>query len=125
MLDVADERGAIMSRRSQPLYRDTSDKMISGVCSGLGRYFDIDTTLVRVLFIVLALVGGGGILAYLLLAILLDPAPPGYYEMPPPPVPPPLTEGAPRPADTPVVESGPMVEDRVEGSTEESETTEP
>ena len=56
-----------MNRRSRPLYRDPSDKMIGGVCSGLGHYFDIDTVLVRIGFVVVALIGGGGVLAYALL----------------------------------------------------------
>jgi phage shock protein C len=71
-----------MNRRSRPLYRDPSDKMIGGVCSGLGRYFDIDTVLVRIGFVVVALIGGGGILAYALLWGILDPAPPGHVEEP-------------------------------------------
>ncbi len=71
-----------MARRDQTLYRDESDKMLGGVCSGIGRYFDVDTTLVRVAFVVLAVVAGGGVLAYLILWIVLDPAPPGAYDDP-------------------------------------------
>ena len=65
------------NRRTRPLYRDPNNKMIGGVCSGLGYYFDIDTLLIRVGFVVVALVGGGGVLAYLILWAALDPAPPG------------------------------------------------
>lgn len=91
-----------MTRRTQPLYRDTNDRMIAGVCSGLGHYFDIDTTLVRVVFVVFTLIGGGGILAYLLLAIILDPAPLPLpaIEAPPPPVPPVDRVEPPATADT-------------------------
>lgn len=71
-----------MNRRSWPLYRDTNDKMIGGVCSGLGHYFDIDTVLVRIGFVVVALIGGGGVLAYALLWGILDPAPPGHLQGP-------------------------------------------
>ncbi len=71
-----------MNRKSRPLYRYPSDKAIGGVCSGLGHYFDIDTVLVRVGFVVVALIGGGGILAYALLWIILDPPPPGHPEGP-------------------------------------------
>ncbi|MCB1134439.1 MAG: PspC domain-containing protein, partial [Verrucomicrobiae bacterium] len=42
-----------MPRRDTPLYRDTGDQKIAGVCSGLARYFDVDTTLVRVVFVAL------------------------------------------------------------------------
>ncbi len=71
-----------MNRRSQPLHRDPNDKVIGGVCSGLAHYFDIDTVLVRIGFVVIALIGGGGVLAYALLWAILDPAPPGQLEEP-------------------------------------------
>ena len=68
-----------MARREKVLYRDTDDKLVGGVCSGLGHYFDVDTTLVRVIFVVLALVGGSGLLGYVLLWAVLDPVPLGYW----------------------------------------------
>ncbi|MCP3993259.1 MAG: PspC domain-containing protein [Actinomycetia bacterium] len=68
-----------MPRRHRPLYRDTDDTMIAGVCGGLGHYFDMHTTLVRVAFAVFTLLGGAGVLAYLVLWFALDPAPAGYY----------------------------------------------
>jgi phage shock protein C len=60
------------------LYRSRDERMIAGVCGGLGEYFSIDPTLVRVLFVVAAVVGGWGLLAYLLLLIIvpLTPLPP-------------------------------------------------
>ncbi len=69
-----------MARRDQTLYRDTSDLKIAGVCSGLARYFDIDTSLMRVIFVALLVFGGGSALAYILLWWLLDPAPSGYWD---------------------------------------------
>jgi phage shock protein C len=45
--------------------------MLAGICGGLGNYFAVDPTLVRVLFVLFALVVGGGILAYLILWILI------------------------------------------------------
>lgn len=47
------------------LYRSRTDKVMGGVCGGLGEYFNIDPTLLRVVFVVLALVNGLGIIAYL------------------------------------------------------------
>ena len=45
---------------------------IAGVCAGLGVYFDLDPTLIRVIFIALAfLTGGGMVLIYLVLAIIM------------------------------------------------------
>jgi len=52
------------------LYRSTTDCMIAGVCGGLGAYLDIDPTVVRLFFVLLAL-GGGGVLVYLLLWIVI------------------------------------------------------
>jgi phage shock protein C len=54
------------------LYRSRSDKMLAGVCGGLGQYLAIDSTFVRLFFILLGFAGqGAGVLIYLLLWILL------------------------------------------------------
>mgnify|MGYP001599728291 CR=1 FL=1 len=60
------------------LYRSLSQRMIGGVCGGLGEYLAIDPTLIRVLFILAVLLGGHGILLYLILLILVpvEPGPP-------------------------------------------------
>jgi phage shock protein PspC (stress-responsive transcriptional regulator) len=52
--------------------RSSSDRIIGGVCGGLGRYFGIDATLVRIAFIALALLGGTGLVVYAA-ALLLVP----------------------------------------------------
>src|SRR5207253_3966229 len=46
------------------LYRRTDDKVIAGVASGLGDYFNVDPVIVRIAFVLLAIAGGLGILAY-------------------------------------------------------------
>jgi phage shock protein PspC (stress-responsive transcriptional regulator)/predicted membrane protein len=46
------------------LRRTKSDRMVAGVCGGLGRYFDVNPAFYRVGFVVLALLGGAGILIY-------------------------------------------------------------
>ena len=46
------------------LYRSQKDRKISGVCGGLGEYFDVDPTLIRIIAIVFAFTGTG-VLAYL------------------------------------------------------------
>jgi len=60
------------------LYRSRTERMLGGVCGGLGVYFTIDPTLIRVLFVVLALASGAGLIAYLLLLIIvpIEPVPP-------------------------------------------------
>ena len=56
---------------SNRLYRSRIDRTIAGVCGGLAKYFDIDPTLVRVLFVVSIFIGGGGIIAYIILWIVV------------------------------------------------------
>jgi phage shock protein C len=51
--------------RPQPLDRPTDDRMIAGVASGIARYINVDVTIVRIVFAVLAIVGGVGIPLYL------------------------------------------------------------
>ena len=53
------------------LYKSRKNKMICGVCAGIADYFNIDPTIVRVLWAVLALAAGSGILAYILCAIIM------------------------------------------------------
>ncbi len=56
---------------SKRLYRSRIDRMIAGICGGLAKYFDIDPTIVRVLFVVSIFIGGGGIVAYIILWIVV------------------------------------------------------
>ncbi|MBI4130031.1 PspC domain-containing protein [Candidatus Roizmanbacteria bacterium] len=53
------------------LYRSEKDRMIAGVCGGLAIYFNMDASLVRVLWILITLLGGSGILIYIILWIVL------------------------------------------------------
>jgi phage shock protein PspC (stress-responsive transcriptional regulator) len=54
-----------VSPRHQPLSRPFHDRMLAGVAAGVARYFDIDVTIVRIVFAVLAVVGGVGVPLYL------------------------------------------------------------
>jgi phage shock protein C len=51
------------------------DKKLFGVCSGLAEYFNVDPTLIRVLFVFAFIAFGSGLLLYIILAIVL-PDPP-------------------------------------------------
>lgn len=53
------------------LYRSDSEKMIAGVCGGIGEYFDIDPTIVRLLWVIFSFMAGCGILAYIICAIII------------------------------------------------------
>jgi phage shock protein PspC (stress-responsive transcriptional regulator) len=62
-------------RTSRKLYRNPDDKKIAGVCSGLAAYFDVDPTLIRLVFVLLLIVGvGSSVLAYFILWIVMDEA---------------------------------------------------
>jgi phage shock protein C len=57
---------------ARKLYRSRTQRMLGGVCGGLAEYFNIDVTLVRVLFVAFAVLTGGiGALIYLVLWIVL------------------------------------------------------
>ena len=56
------------------LYRNTSNKMIAGVCSGLGEYLNIDATIVRLIWALIAL-SGAGLLVYLIAALIIPEKP--------------------------------------------------
>lgn len=64
------------------LYRSNTQRIVAGVCGGLGEYFAIDPVWFRIGFVVLALGGGSGILIYLLMWLVIQPAPNGYVSPP-------------------------------------------
>jgi phage shock protein C len=56
---------------TKKLYRSKTDRIIFGICGGLGEYFEIDPLIVRILFILLTFTGGTGIIIYLILAVII------------------------------------------------------
>ena len=56
------------------LYKSRNDRMIAGVCGGIGEYFDIDPTLIRILWVTLLFMAGGGLVAYLIAWIVIPNA---------------------------------------------------
>ena len=57
------------------LYKSNTQKMVSGVCGGIAEYFEVDPTIVRILFVIFGFGGGSGILLYLLAAVIMPDAP--------------------------------------------------
>lgn len=53
------------------LYRSEKDRVIAGVCGGLGDYFKIDPTIFRILFVLITIFGGSGVLLYIILWIVI------------------------------------------------------
>lgn len=60
---------------TKKLYRSNKDKMLGGVAGGLAEYFEIDPTLVRIIFVVSLFAGGAGVLAYIILWIVVPEEP--------------------------------------------------
>jgi phage shock protein C len=56
------------------LYRSETQRMVAGVCGGLAEYFNLDVTVVRVLFLILSVFGGSGIVIYLVMWIIVPDA---------------------------------------------------
>ncbi|MBP5324288.1 MAG: PspC domain-containing protein [Pseudobutyrivibrio sp.] len=56
------------------LYK-SNNKKICGVCAGVAEYFDIDPTVVRLIWAAFTLAGGSGILIYIIAALVMDNAP--------------------------------------------------
>ncbi len=60
---------------SKRLYRSRKERMVCGVCGGVAEYFNIDPTIVRLVFLLFVFWAGSGILAYILAAIIMPDEP--------------------------------------------------
>lgn len=56
---------------NRKLYKSNQNKMIAGVCGGLGEFFDVDPTLIRLLWVIFVLAAGSGLLVYIASAIII------------------------------------------------------
>ena len=63
---------SVMEKR---LYKSNTNKVIDGVCGGIGEYFNIDPTLVRLAWVVFCALGGSGLLAYIIMALIIPRQP--------------------------------------------------
>ncbi|MCF8303145.1 MAG: PspC domain-containing protein [Bacteroidales bacterium] len=61
------------------LYRSVVDRVIGGVCAGIGDYLNIDPVIIRIIFVLLAIFGGGGVIIYIVLWIVLPEEYPNIY----------------------------------------------
>ena len=57
------------------LYKSQGDRKLCGVCGGLGEFFGIDASLIRLAWIVFSLLGGSGVLGYIIAAIVIPDEP--------------------------------------------------
>lgn len=75
--DVQDEESSYNTsgfRAERKLYRDTDDRIIGGVCSGLGHYFDMEAKWIRVITLIITLLWGTGLIVYIILWIVMPAA---------------------------------------------------
>ncbi len=56
---------------TKQLVRPQQGRILFGVCAGLGQYFNMDPTLVRILWVLLSMLAGSGLLLYVILAIIM------------------------------------------------------
>ena len=77
--------------REKKLYRSRTDRKIAGICGGLGEYFEVDSNLIRLLWVLFVFAGGAGILAYVIAYFIIPERPRrelldckycGYYNSP-------------------------------------------
>ena len=60
---------------AKKLYRSKDDRKIAGVCGGLGEYFDIDPTIIRLIWLAMLFAVGSGVLAYIIAWIIVPEKP--------------------------------------------------
>ena len=113
----------MFNNTSKRLYK-SNDKKIAGVCGGIGEFFNIDPTLVRLLFFLLILILGNGVLTYIACAVIFPHAPQeataqdyGFQQ----PFTQPPFEGQPQPEPQPEPQPQPEPEPQPEPDAPESE----
>ena len=62
--------------KDKRLYRVNEGKILCGVCMGLSEYFEIDVTIVRLIWVFISLVYGSGLLLYIIAALIMPIKPP-------------------------------------------------
>ncbi|MGI4835342.1 MAG: PspC domain-containing protein [Janthinobacterium lividum] len=70
-IDTLSNTGPLAGRK---LYRDTNEGKVGGVSAGLAAYFNVDVTLIRVVFLATSLVGGSGLIVYVILWVVVPEA---------------------------------------------------
>lgn len=75
-LEPSDTEQGVPRPGEQRLYRSRDDRVIGGVCGGLGEYLGIDPVFVRIAAVILAFAGGAGLILYLVGLIAIPEEPP-------------------------------------------------
>lgn len=53
------------------LFRSIDNRMVCGVCGGIGKYFNVDPTLIRLVWVLASIFGGSGLLVYIIAAVII------------------------------------------------------
>ncbi len=53
------------------LYKSSTNRVLCGVCGGIGEYFNVDPTIIRLIFVLFVFGVGSGLLAYIVAAIIM------------------------------------------------------
>lgn len=61
----------MMNEVKKSLRKSRDNRMIAGICGGIGEYFNIDPTLIRLGWVLFCAMGGSGIVAYIIAAIII------------------------------------------------------
>ncbi len=68
---AAKKRATRVIYRTKRLYRSGRNRILGGVCGGIGEYFGVDPVMIRLLWVLFSLVCGSGILAYIIAWIII------------------------------------------------------
>ena len=63
------------------LYKSANNKMLAGVCGGIGEYLNIDPTVIRFIWAIIGCCVGVGLVAYIICALIMPTKPAGYIDM--------------------------------------------
>ena len=57
------------------LYKSPDNRMIEGICGGIGEYLDVDPTFVRIIWLIFTFAGGAGLIAYIIASVVVPERP--------------------------------------------------
>lgn len=72
-MDISVIQGGLEMNSDKKLVKSSSQRMISGVCGGIAEYFNMDVTVIRILWVVFSF-SGSGIIAYIIAALIMPEA---------------------------------------------------
>ncbi len=64
-----------MDMEPKKLYRSRTDRKLAGICGGLGKFLNLDATVLRLIMVLLCIAGGSGLLIYFIAALIIPEEP--------------------------------------------------